>query len=257
MKIFPAILLAIFLTACQTSPQPPTASPRPTSGVSSTAVPRTPVPNTALDVKNVNQTKQANEVTKTASITTAQNLGIGQIDLSYPETMIVGESRAVHLRLSPAQQLVSSSKEPAKNKLPNAPNFVYKFSGNVDLYPVMNAQLIALGFDVNPSGRVQQVVDNTSPANWSWVIKAIEAGQQELSLNISIPAVVNGVDSELSKTLQDLSIVITVQPKPVSLTDQILQSIANNSGAIVVALIGLLGTIIGIIVKRRAEKKGK
>jgi biopolymer transport protein ExbB/TolQ len=33
-----------------------------------------------------------------------------------------------------------------------------------------------------------------------------------------------------------------------------MQSIANNSGAIIVALIGLLGTIIGIVVKMRADK---
>ena len=128
-----------------------------------TLVPASPA--TALDVKNVSQSKVANEIVKTASVTTAQNLGVGQIDLSYPETMTVGESRTVRLRLQPATQLVTSGKEPPKKNLPNAPNFVYKFSGNIDLYPVMNAQLIALGFNVNPSGRVQQVVDTAAPAN--------------------------------------------------------------------------------------------
>jgi len=267
MKIFSVIVLAIFLASCAPvaapTAAPPTAAPAaPTSSVPNTTTPRTPAPgspapNAALDVKNISQTKQANQVTKTANITTASNLGVGQIDLSYPDTMIVGESRTVHLKLSPAQQLVSSQKEATTKQPANSPNFVFKFSGNVDLYPVMNAQLFAIGFEVNPAGRVQQVVDTSSPANWSWVIVAKQSGRQELALTISIPAVVNGADSELTKNLQDLSIVIDVQAQkvaPVSLTDQILQSIANNSGAIVVALIGLLGTILGIIIKMRSDK---
>lgn len=257
MKIFLAILLATFLAACNANPVPNVPSPTAVPASGPTSAPTSSAPNAALDVKNINQTKQANEVTKTANITTAQNLGLGQIELSYPDTMLVGESRTVHLRLSPAQQLVTSSKEAPKKNLPNAPNFVYKFSGNVDLYPVMNAQLFAIGFDVIPPGRTQQLVDTSSPANWSWVIKAKEPGRQEMALTISIPAVVNGEDSELTKNLQDLSIVIDVKAQPVSLTDQILNSIANNSGAIVVALIGLFGTIFGIIVKMRADKESQ
>ena len=69
---------------------------------------------------------------------------------------------------------------------------------------------------------------------------------------------VNGADSQLSRNLQDLSIVIDVQPAPTpSFLDQILNSIAENSGAIVVALIGLLGTILGIIIKMRSDKDSK
>jgi hypothetical protein len=231
-----------------------TAVAAPTSSAK-TPEPSLPAPNAVLGVANVNRNKQSNgEILTTANISAQQNLGVGQIDLSYPDTMIVGESRTVHLQLSPAQQLVTSKKEATTKQPANSPNFVFKFSGNVDLYPVMNAQLIALGFDVNPTGRVQQVVDTSSPAKWSWVIKAKEAGKQELALSISIPAVVNGADAELSKNLQDLAIVITVSPQPVSLTDQIMQSIANNSGAIVVALIGLFGTIIGIVIKMRSDK---
>jgi len=292
MKIFCVLVFAIVLTGCAPSTAPtaapaqpsvalpsasappaaPTSSrptnaplvlPTNTSAALATTAPKTPqpgspAPSNSLDVANVKSNKQSNgDITTSASISTQQNLGVGQIDLSYPETMLVGESRTVHLRLSPAQQLVLSSKETPKKNIPNAPNFVFKFSGNVDLYPVMNAQLIALGFDVNPSTRVQQLVDTASPANWSWVIKAKEPGRQELALTISIPAVVGGADSELSKNLQDLAIAIQVAPQPVSLTNQIMQSIANNSGAIVVALIGLFGTILGIIIKLRSDKDSK
>lgn len=265
MKILLTVLLAILVTACGANPLPTVVTARPTS----TPPPQPSQPSsaptssgqiTSLDVKNINQTTQSNQVTKSASITTGQNLGVGQVDLSYPDTMIVGESRTIHLRLSPAQQLVTSKKETTTKQPANSPNFVFKFSGNVDLYPVMNAQLIALGFDVSPTGRVQQLVDTTSPANWSWVIKAKEAGKQELALSISIPAVVNGVASELTKNLQDLSMVIDVQaPKvpPVPLSDQIMQSIINNSGAIIVALIGLFGTILGIYLKMRADKESQ
>lgn len=262
MKFFSLLLLAISLAACMggnATPAPtaaPSAAPAQPTGVPTPGAPRTPLAPlsaSSLDVKDVKQNTQSNQVNTTANITTGQNLGIGQVELSYPETMVVGEARAVSLRLTPTAQLASSTKAPVKTPIPNA-GFVYKFSGNIDLYPVMNAQLIALGFDVNPPGSVQHAVDTSAPATWSWIITAKQPGRQELALTISIPAVVDGVNSDLTKPLQDLPLVITVQPQPVSLTDKIMQSIANNSGAIVVALIGLIGTIIGIVVKMRSDK---
>ncbi len=258
MKIFPcAFIFAIFVSACASQPLP-TSPPSPTRiGALPSPTAAKPVqPGSGIAVQNLKQDKQpSGEIKATASVGTQQNLGLGEIELAYPETMQVGETRTIRLRLAPSTQLVSSKKDPAPAKTPNAPDFIYKFSGNIDLYPAMLAELRAVTFDVNPTGRAQRSVETSAPVSWDWLVRAKEAGRQDLSLEISIPGIVNGVPSDLStRVLQDLPIVVQVQAVPDDPFKRIMDSIANNAGAIAVALIGLIGTIIGIIVKRRVDQ---
>ena len=262
-KFLLMMALAIFLPACSstvTPASPPTRLPSPIPSspppAAITATPVKPQSAAGIALSNVKQEKQpGGEIKATASAATQQNLGLGQVELAYPETMIVGETRTVRLRISPATQLVSSQKGPAAVKTPNAPDFVYKFSGNVDLYPVMLAELRAVTFDVKPSGPIGRPVETGALISWDFLVSAKAVGRQDLSLEISIPGIFNGVASDLStRVLQDLPIAIQVQPQPVDPMQRILDSITNNAGAIIVALIGLLGTIIGIIVKVRSDR---
>jgi len=48
--------------------------------------------------------------------------------------------------------------------------------------------------------------------------------------------------------------VQTPTPTPVPFGEQLGESIVNNSGAIIVALIGLIGTLVGILVKMRSDQ---
>jgi len=195
----------------------------------------------------------------TANISTKDNLGIGQVDLAYPDTMKLGDSTSIRLRLSPAQQLASLTPVPAPGKTPNLPNVVYNFGGNIQLYPIMYAQLRAVSFDIDQRGATSRIVESGKSVEWIWAVKPTAPGRQELVIELSIPIIINGVRSELSThVLSDLSLAIQVNapppPTPVptpTLSDRIMDSMVNNTGAIVVALIGVLGTIIGGIIALR------
>ena len=195
-----------------------------------------------------------------------ENLGVGQMDISSPDTMSMGESRTIRLKISPAEQLAALTPVPAPGKTPDLPQFVYKFSGNVQLYPVMIAELRALSFDIDRKGPQRRDVKPNETATWDWIISARTTGRQELSIEISIPAVINGVYSEMSTSvLQNIPMVIQVQPPAPTVTPmptpeppldvRVRDSIIANSGAIVVALVGLIGTLVGIVIRMRTGQK--
>jgi len=261
-QIFPLILLALFLSACAgatpaVTPTAPLAPPAPTSLPLPTHEPVTGPTRAPITVVNLQQAKQPDgSVKTTAKVTAEDNLGLGQMEVASPDTMLMGETRTIRLQISPATQLVSSTPVAAPGKTPDLPKFVYRFSGNVQLYPVMIAELRSLSFKVDRPGPIRRDLSPNVQAVWDWLVSPLSPGRQELAIEISIPAVINGIDSQLN-TLQDVPVTIIVQtpaPTPVPLSDQLATSIANNAGAIVVALIGLIGTLVGILVKLRSDR---
>ena len=246
------------------SAAPPTAVAQPT-GQPALPTALAPAPsrppagptNSPITVVNLQQNRQPDgSIKTTAGVTAQENLGLGQMEIASPETMMMGETRTIRLRISPATSLASSTPVAAPGKTPDLPKFVYKFGGNVDLYPIMIAELRTLSFQVDKPGPIRRDVSPNIPVTWDWLVSPRSAGRQELAIEISIPAVINGVDSELS-TLQDVSVAIEVQlptPTPVPFGERLGESMVNNSGAIIVALIGLLGTLIGLLVKTRSDQ---
>ncbi len=247
-------------------PQPtasPPALPPATSGPSGTPAP--------ITITGVNRETSDGEVRTTAHAAAEGDLGLGQIEVASPESMGLGDTRTVRLRISPAQQLVSSTPVavPAQ-QTPGLPAFVYKFTGNVQLYPVMIAELRAVTFTVAPTGRQRRDLLSSSTVEWSWLVNSKAAGQQDLSIALQIPAIVNGVPSEISTNpLEEIPVSIRVDAVPVNtppatLWEMAMKSIADNTGPILIAIIGLVGTIVGILIKsyfdskeheRRREKK--
>jgi len=254
-------LLTVILSACAAPIPTPTAVPvaaAPTAAPLPTKAPPAAGPTRApITVVNLQQAKQPDgSIKTTANVTAEDNLGLGQMEIASPDTMLLGETRTIRLRVSPATQLASSTPVAAPGKTPDLPKFVYKFSGNIQLYAVMIAELRTLSFKVDKAGPIRREVSPNIPASWDWIVSPLSPGRQELAIEISIPAVINGVDSELT-TLQDVPIVIVVQaptPTPVPFSNRLGESIANNAGAILVALIGLIGTLVGILVKLRSDQ---
>ena len=265
MKQFAILSLVLFLTAAcapsatlapSTAPST-TAIALPTTFAPEPSLPPTGPTRSPITVINLQQNRQPDgSIKTTAGVTAQENLGLGQMEIASPETMLMGETRTIQLRISPATSLASSTPVAAPGKTPDLPKFVYKFSGNVDLYPIMIAELRTLSFDVDKPGPIRRDVSPNIPVTWDWIVSPRSAGRQELAIEISIPAVINGVDSELS-TLQDVPVAIDVQlptPTPVAFGERLGESMVNNSGAIIVALIGLVGTLIGILVKMRSDQ---
>jgi hypothetical protein len=278
------ICLAIFLVACaapaptpaptkalaaptsapvaaptSAAPKPTSAPPPPKAPIGPTVKPAAVAPTPqAMVVRNVKQAKQPDgSILTTANITAPENLGIGQTELAAPDAMLFGETRTIRLRLSPAPQLVALTPVAAPGKTPDVPNFVYRFSGNVQLYPVMFAELRALTFDMDQKGPVPRIVESNKPVEWAWVVRPLAAGRQELTVELTIPMIVNGVNTEMSThVLQDLTVAIQVAaqptvpaptqtPAPRSITDRISDSMVENSGRLLAAIIGVVGAIIG------------
>jgi len=292
MKRFAAfILLAILVAACAppaapraTAPVvgaapratvPPTAAPKPTTAPAATRAPdqtvkpgappsSSPQPTPGgIAVLNIAQEKLADgSVRTTASIVAPDNLGLGQMELAYPETLSLGESATVALKLSPAAQLVSLTPVAAPGKTPDVPAFVYKFSGNVQLYPLMYAELRALGVEIDQRGPIRRIVESSKPVEWRWVVRPLAIGRQELVLELSIPVIIGGVTSELSThVLQDLRLTILVNaplgatavtPAPAatparSLAQRVADSMIDNTGALAAAVIGICGTLLTVL----------
>ncbi len=268
MKTIALLLLSsICLTACAAAvptsaptpvtvpTRPPSIAPTPSAMPPGTAAPTRP----AIKVADMQQSVQPDGTVNTKANVTAEGLGLGQIEVSSPEKMFLNETATVSLRLAGAQQIVATTPIAVPAKTPDLPGFVYRFTGNIQLYPVMFAELRALRFDTSPTGPQKRSIDATSTtAVWHWLVSPKAAGRQDLSIELAIPAIVSGSASELStNVLQNLPIFIQVQtpePTPAPLTNRLLDSIVNNSGAIIVALIGLIGTLVGILVKLRSDQ---
>lgn len=265
------LLCLLLLAACA-----PTSTPAPTPAAPTRALPQpsatraalppatsgpsgTPAPITITGVTK--ETQSNGEVRTTARAAAEGDLGLGQIEVASPERMGLGETRTVRLRISPAQQLVASTPVAVPASTPGLPGFVYKFSGNVQLYPVMLAELRAVTFAVAPTGPQRRDLLSSSTVEWSWLVNSKSAGQQDLSISLQVPAIVNGVPSELgTNPLEDIPVTIRVDAAPVnnspaSLWETAMKSIADNTGPIVIALIGLVGTMIGILIKSYYDSK--
>ncbi|MBM3127578.1 MAG: hypothetical protein FJ009_02970 [Chloroflexi bacterium] len=283
MQKFAMVFSLIVLVAC--AAPAPTVAPKPTSAPApmptAAAKPTSPPPTRApaatattagkspigpaskattaptpqsIKLENVKKDKQADGSSLTrANVTAPDNLGLGQIELASPDAMLLSETRTIRLRLSPAQQLTSLTPVAAPGKTPDVPNFLYRLSGNVQLYPVMFAELRALAFDADQKGPVRRLVEANKPVEWAWVVKPLAEGRHELTLELSIPMVVNGVNTEMSThVLQDLTIAIQVAAQPIvptatprTTTDRIGDSMIEHSGALLAALIGIFGTLLG------------
>jgi hypothetical protein len=209
-------------------------------------------------VQNVKKGKQPDGSNlTTANITAPDNLGVGQIELGSPDAMLLSETRTIRLRLSPALQLVALTPVAAPGKTPDIPNFMYRFSGNVQLYPIMYAELRALTFEIDQKGPVRRIVESNKPVEWVWVVRPLAAGRQELTIELSIPMIVNGVNTEMSThVLQDLTVALQVAAQPTmpaplptatpkSVGDRIGDSMVEHSGALLASIIGVVGALIG------------
>lgn len=241
-----------------TATRPPAVTSTPTS--KSPIVPKVATP--ALSLQNVKKDRKPDgSLLTSANVSAPENLGLGQIEVASPEKMMLTETRTIRLRLSPAQQLVSLTPIPAPGKTPDLPSFVYRFSGNVQLYPVMFAELRALAFEVDQKGPVRRILEANKTVEWVWVLRPLIAGRHELTIELSIPVIINGVTTEYStQVLQDLTLSIQVTepplPTPRPITDRIGDSIIEHSGAIIAALIGILSTLLGaFLAMRRARSK--
>jgi hypothetical protein len=266
-----ATSVALPTKAAAPTPTPAAGAPQPTMAPAGKTA--SPQPTRAgIAVQNATPEKQADgNIRTTAKVSVAESIGIGQMELSAPDAMLLTDSRSIRLRLSPSQQFAALTPVAAPGKTPDLPSLVYRFAGNVEMYPVMFAELRGLNFEMDQKGRIRRNIEAGKTIEWVWVVKPLAAGQQELVLELSIPTIVNGVASEMNtNVLQNLPIVIQVTvpptvpaptstptPVPKSATDRIIDSMIENAGALLAASIGVIGTILGSLFALITRSKSK
>ena len=183
--------------------------------------------------------------TSTASLS-INTLGIGTLALDSPEALDVHDTGMVTLRLALGEEFSSLPEAPDGDG--DLPTNALRYTDNIDIYPVMNAELIGSGFEITASGSEQKVLLSNTPVEWIWSIKPKETGSHSLRLVISIPVIVDEQRDILSThTLHSIPVQIEV-------TETFGSKLAGALPWLIPTLVTAIGGIIGFILNARRKK---
>ncbi len=254
------LLAATSLSACGgfAPTSAPTAEPNFTSA---------PTPDIgAIAVLQITRENKLDGTIRTNARLSTGSLGLGALELSYPVTLPLTETRSILLKINPSSDLVSLTPVPATTPLPNSAPFLLRYNDRLEIYPVMDVELNSFGFDIDPKGKREQVITANHTAEWTWLLKPRAAGKHDVTLEISIPVIVDGIDRTMStQSLKNIPFTIEVSgatganpaPTPAPLLSRIGDNLASNFTQILIALIssgGLIGFFIKYYLDKRDEK---
>jgi len=202
-------------TSTSTSTPTLTYTPTSTSTPSPTITPSlTPTPSPTIDFSRIDTIRLIRETSSGEGVTqlSTSPLGQGVILINVPDTIDIGESYIVHLRIVPDSYLDNkfllrgystlSDTNPVElreNSTTEEVNFENSLfaDGYIDIYPIMYAELRGVNFDISPSDPVPipALMDRTM--DWYWTVTSTKSGNQALVLEVFIPVEAN---SELKNT---------------------------------------------------------
>ncbi len=120
-----------------------------------------------------------------------QNLDLGQIAFTVPDTLIVREQATVNLVMSPTQSTEALTKlirqtNPGSNDVKTA---------QIHISGLMEAKLVGSAFEIQAlTADEPQMVSRTEPTEWKWEIAPKFAGAQTLHLTINAIVSIDGTD---------------------------------------------------------------
>jgi len=219
-----------------------------------------------IAVLNVRSEVQENGNVKNTAQLSIDPLGLGDLELTTPTRVELGESEVVRLEITPDSALTGLPQVVVDSlptgvpttslNLMSSPNYVLQFSDQIQIYPVMMAELGGVNFEVVPSGLQVRAVTSESQVAWLWSITAKWAGRQSLILTISIPVRIGQAEEEASIQLKEIPITVLVEAEPTSTpvptptplppAQRIHDQLVNNSATILSALVALLGVLAGV-----------
>lgn len=193
-------------------------------------------------------------------------IGLGSIRLKSPRKMKLNESRTIRLTIAPNSALMSLPKSTLSPLSSNEPNTVLQIRDNIQIFPVMKAELIGVNFDIESDGSPEKPVISSSIVEWIWTITPKDIDKQTLELIISIPVIIDHSRDIISaKPIDNIPIEIIVEgratlvptntsrptitpqptktPTPIPIPIRIGNKLIENSGIIVVSILGLIGVI--------------
>ena len=184
--------------------------------------------------------------TNTASLS-INSLGIGTLELDSPETLDIHDTATVSLRLALGDEFASLPEVPDPDG-GDLPADALRYTDHIDIYPVMNAELVGSGFDISSSGSSQKVILSDTPVEWLWSIKPKDTGTHSLRMVISIPIIVDEERDILSThTLQSIPVKIEV-------TETFGSKLAGALPWLIPTLVTAIGGIIGFVLNARRKR---
>jgi hypothetical protein len=240
------IILLSFTLSCLAAVPPPDSAPAEEEvAAEAPQAEATSIASMAI-LKIASLTNPDGTSTNTASLS-INSLGVGTLELDTPEELDIHDTATVSMRLALGDEFASLPESPDPNG-GDLPADALRYTDQIDIYPVMNANLVGSGFEITASGSEQKVILSNTPVEWLWSIKPKETGSHSLRLVISIPVIVDEERDILSThTLQNIPVKIEV-------TETFGSKLAGALPWLIPTLVTAIGGIIGFILNARRKK---
>ena len=196
----------------------------------------------------VNSETQTNGVVKNTVDLSINSIGVGQLSLTLPSKIILGDSGVVSLSITPDNNLAKLINITVPTQNSNSLPQPFQFTDTIDIYPVMSADLSSAGFEITANDQPEKVILSDRPTEWAWTIKAKEDGNQLLLVRISIPAIIEGVEQPISTPLKNI-------PAEIKVTKSWNRRIEDISSYLIPSLIGLVGVLLGIYANNQSKER--
>jgi hypothetical protein len=227
-----------------------------------------------IAVLNINTTTQTDGTIKNTANLSINPMGIGTLQLTSPKDIKLGDSSVVRLTITPDSVLAGLPKVTAPTLSGIGQGYVLEFSDSLQIYPVMIAELKGVNFEIESDNHPEKPVISSMPVEWIWNITPLSAGKQTLILAISVPVIIDQTRDVISaQTLKNIPIEIQVEvsptpkptqtpistftPTPLPPIARIGEKLIENSSAVIIAIIGLIGVLAGIYVTYINAQKTK
>lgn len=212
-----------------------------------------------MAVLNVQSELQSDgKIKKTADLSITP-LDLGSLQITSPATIKLGESSVIRLTIALDSALTGLPRVPVSTLEANDLGHVLEFTGRLQIDPVIIAELNGVTFDIVSDGYPEKPV-TSSHVEWIWNVTPKSGGKQSLVLVISVPVLIDQTGNTPStQILKNVLIEIEVEATATSipLSVRIREQLIENVTAIVVALLSLIGVLVGVYVTYQNNRKSK
>ena len=225
-----------------------------------------PVEIAVLNVKS--ETQSDGNVYTTADLSISP-LGLGSLDFTSPTTMRLGESGLVRLVIIPDSALTGLPLATITPLSANDSGAVLQFSDQLQIYPVMRAELNGANFEIVSDGYLEKPVTSTDMVEWVWSVTPKKIGRQSLVLIISVPVIIDQARDILSvRPLKSIPIEIVVEgtptlelsdtpvpapATPVPISDRIRDQLIENTSSIFAAILVFISGLFTVYATIRSS----
>lgn len=202
-------------------------------------------------------------------------MGKAEFQLTAPEKMVLEREYLIELIIVPEKINVNKDKVLVDSGLGS----LQAFQGTLDIYPIMNAELIAgETLSIKTISSSDQIISSEKASVWMWFIKTHQDGIQNIAISISVVVKINNTPDKFELVHQPINIEVvtptstpppptpTFTPSPIpppSPTNTPIPSIAEQlSGSatqVSIALISAVATVVAavIVASKQRDKSAR